>query len=500
MARTSQIARDSTEEPIRWIQRTYVDHQGNPVILGKVASYGRQFYQPEPNELEEYRLQVYSTAPILPEEFNNLYEYFYSEFDQFPFLEIYSYNPPDGLACVEHQRHEVAYRKRLHAGQREDLPPLIPTMKIGFKDEFMSGFCFLLTSKSYLQGAYRDNDHGTGPYWITFDRSLPAATTKLPIIKRLGRPATELQTFTEWGISVDPEIRDINVDITTDQNGFGFDIKDLMIGRCSTYVYGQFDYGLYEPPPPAPSKTPTIQYIQEALEQQQTAEMKSLNVNVLRLTRGSENSTVTITNNPKDGECELQYVIYVQFLADIEIEQERTTLLETTARTFTAAIISHLPVPKTIYFEFRIPSSSSLSSLISASPNGFNIGASHEFEAGSGTFIRALPQGSRDYSFRPFAHHYFTVVLDKPTFIREPGVLFFTLWADPALEVEIDPDTTTEPIIETRRSAGIHEATRRLGMLSVEENIQDSARKLTREEHRELLSLSPEEYERKMTF
>lgn len=500
MVRTSQIARDSIEEPIRWIQRDYVDHQGNQVILGKVASHGRQFYQPEPNELEAYRLQVYSTAPIQPEEFNNLYEYFYSEFDQFPFLEIYSYNPPDGLACVEHQRHEVAYRKRLHAGQREGLPPLIPTMKIGFKDEFMSGFCFLLTSKSYLQGAYRDNDHGTGPYWITFDRSLPAVVKKLPMIKRLGSPATQLQTFTEWGISVNPEIRDIKVDITTDQNGFGFDIKDLMIGRCSTYVYGQFDYGLYEPPSPAPSETPTVQHIQEVLEQQQTASIQSLNLNVLRLIWGSENSTITITNNPLDGECDLQYVIYVQFLADIEIGQERTTLLETTARTFTAAIISSLPVSKTIYFEFRIPSSSSLSSLMSAPPSGFDIGASHEFEAGSGTFIRALPQGSRDYSFRPFAHHYFTVVLDKPTFTQEPSVLFFTLWVDPALEIEIDPDSTTDPIIETHRSAGIYEATRRLGMLSVEENIQDSARKLTREEHRALLSLSPEEYEQKMNF
>lgn len=273
-----------------------------------------------------------------------------------------------------------------------------------------------------------------------------------------------------------------------------------MIGRYSTYVYGQFDYGLYEPSPPALSETLTIQHIQEALEQQQTAEIQSLNLNVFRIIWGSERSTITITNKSLDSQCDLQYVIYVQFLADIEIKQERSNLLETTARTFTAAIISYLPVSKTIYFEFRIPTSSSLSSLISAPPNGFDIGASHEFQAGSGTFIRALPQGSRDYSFRPFSYYYFTVVLDKPTFIHEPGVLFFTLWADPALEIEIDPDSITDPIIETRRSAGIYEATRRLGMLSVAENIQDSARKLTREEHRELLSLSPEEYEEKMNF
>jgi hypothetical protein len=40
---------------------------------------------------------------------------------------------------------------------------LIPTMRTGFYDQFMSGFCFLLTSKSYPLGSFSDNDHGTGP-------------------------------------------------------------------------------------------------------------------------------------------------------------------------------------------------------------------------------------------------------------------------------------------------------------------------------------------------
>ncbi|KAJ5090323.1 hypothetical protein N7532_009007 [Penicillium argentinense] len=431
MVRTSQIARDSPEEPIRWIQRDYVDHQGNPVILGKVASYTREFYQPEQDEIEAYRIQP-------------------------PFLEIYSYKPSDGLACVEHQRREVAYRKRLHqqeGKEDESLPPLIPTMQTSFKDQFMSGFCFLLTSKSYLKGAFRDNNHGTGPWWISFDRSLPPA---------------------EWGIAVYPEIRDITVKITVDQCILGFDIKDLMTQSYSVYVYGQHDYGLHEPPPPTPSEeNPTTQDIQQILEQQQqTADVQSIDSNILRLTWRSENKSVTVTNSA-DKESDIQYVIYVPFLADINHDQ--TVLLETTARTFTTGIISHLP-SKTIYFEFRIPGSS-LSSLISAPPNGLDIGASHEFGAGSGTFIRVLPQSLRDFSFRPISHHYFTVVLDKPAFIQEPNI-----------------------VIETHRSVGIQEAARKLGMLSVEENIQYSARKLTPEEHREMLSLSPEEYEQKMNF
>lgn len=200
-----------------------------------------------------------------------------------------------------------------------------------------------------------------------------------------------------------------------------------------------------------------------------------------------------VTNNPSDGQCDLQYVLYVQFLADIE--QGKPALLETTARAFTAGIISQLPASKTVYFEFRLPRSSSLSSLISAAPNGFDVGALHEFEAGS--VMRTLPQLSRDFSIRPLPHHFFTVVLDKPAFIQEPSVLFYTLWTDPLQYIE---PQTTDTIIETRRSAGIQEAARRFAMLAVEEKIQDSARKLTREEHRELLSLSPDQYKQKMNL
>lgn len=498
MVRTAQTARDPSDPAIRWIQREYVDHEGNTVTLGKVAAYENQFHRP--NDGEDYRLQVYSTTPIEPEELTKLYQYLCFELSQPPFLEIYSYNPPDGLACVEHQRHEVAHRRRLQAGQHEgeydgSLPPLIPTMRTGFKDQFMSGFCFLLTSKSYLQGSFRDNDHGTGPWWISFDRTLPSAVKKLDMIKRLGSPATEPRTFAEWGISVNPEIRDVNVNITTDQSEMGFDLKELMRGIYSTYVYGQIDYGLHEPPPPAPSEeSPTSLRIQEILEQQQqTAEVRSVESKVLRLTWGSDNKTVTVTNNSSDKKCDLQYVIYVQFLAGIE--EGKTALLETTARTFAAGIISQLPAAKTIYLQFRVPGSSSLSSLVSAAPNGFDVGALHEFEMG--TVIRALPQLSRDFSIRPLPHHFFTVVLDKPAFIQEPSVLFYTLWNDPLQYIE---PQTTDTVIETRRSADIQEAARRLAMLAVEEKIQDSARKLTREEHRELLSLSPEEYEQKMNF
>lgn len=279
-------------------------------------------------------------------------------------------------------------------------------MRNGCDDQFMSGFCFLLISRSYLQGYFRDNDHGPGPLWISFDRSLPSALKKLPMIKRLSSSPTKLRTFAEWGIAVNPEMIDVTVRTT-------------------------------------------------------------------------------------DEECDLQYVIYVPFLADIE--QERTTFLEATARKFTASIILNLSifkptVSKTVRFEFRIPDSSSLSYFLSAPPDGFDIGACHEFDTAPGPEmrIRALPMGQRDFCFRPFPHHYFTVILDKPSFTQEPSVLFFTLQTKGGTDLEIS------------RSAGIQEVARRLAMLAVEENIQDDARTLTREEHRKFLSLSLEEYEQKM--
>jgi hypothetical protein len=89
------------------------------------------------------------------------------------------------------------------------------------------------------------------------------------------------------------------------------------------------------------------------------------------------------------------------------------------------------------------------------------------------------------------------VVLDKPAFIQKPSVLFYTLWTDPSQYIQ---PQTTDSVIDTRRRAGIQEAARRLARLAVEEKINRSPGKLTKEEHRELLSLSPEEYEQKMNF
>ena len=74
-------------------------------------------------------------SPIKPEDSVKLYEYFQVCFEVQlkPFLEIYSYNPPDPLACVEHQCREFAYRVQVHPSPRnspeDTIPPLLPIMR-----------------------------------------------------------------------------------------------------------------------------------------------------------------------------------------------------------------------------------------------------------------------------------------------------------------------------------------------------------------------------------
>lgn len=82
-------------------------------------------------------------------------------------MEIYSYSAPDALACVEHQRREIAYRKCFHAQTEkssEVLLLLIPTLRGSTQNDFGLGLCILLTSESYQAGfdAEKRNDFATG--------------------------------------------------------------------------------------------------------------------------------------------------------------------------------------------------------------------------------------------------------------------------------------------------------------------------------------------------
>lgn len=250
MARTEQTRPDPDYTGPKWRQREYPDHQGDTVILGKIASSDREYHQPEGRDA--FRLQIYSKTPIKPKDFQNLHDYFFQKLVHGCFMEIYSYSPPDALACVEHQRREIAYRKRLHAqaeNSPEVLPLLIPTLRASTQNDFGSGFCILLTSESYQAGfdAEERNDLGTGPLWIIFNRKFPSEIPKLSMITRLGSSLLNYDRFRKGQIEVSPETNETSVKLINDQEYMDDTVSDLLNGVFMNFVnLGDIDYGFGE--------------------------------------------------------------------------------------------------------------------------------------------------------------------------------------------------------------------------------------------------------------
>ncbi|KAL2704959.1 hypothetical protein AAEP93_000209 [Penicillium crustosum] len=139
-----------------------------------------------------------------------------------------------------------------------------------------------------------------------------------------------------------------------------------------------------------------------------------------------------------------------------------------------------------------MPHSPSLSCLLSHR-NEFAVGTLHNFDAGT-LRERTLPLGIGDYAYGPIAHKFFAVVLDRSSFITQPGVLFFTVLN--GLQDGMEP--TEINLVDVERSAGIPEVARRLAVLAVEEGLTNKLKRtLTPEEHRSLMMISmlSEEYQ-----
>lgn len=311
----------------------------------------------------------------------------------------------------------------------------------------------------------------------------------------------------KYGISVNTEAYDIDVLAKNEQYMIESDVTHMLHMKTLARVYRdhgtfyEFDYGLDEPL--LSQATLDSQQAKDILEQQQTAEVQSVDSTTLHLIWQSDDRAVIVTNHSSSANSDLQYVVFVPFSGDIH----NPALLESTARTFTAAILSQLATNKTVCFKFQV-SESSLSSLLTLS-NDFPVGALQRLKPGS-QLERLLPLHCNDYPHSPEPHKLFAVVLDKPAFVQEPGVLFFILWTDcphdkspgyiqnPQTEEEHKHNWWTNldrKFIDVRRSAGIPEAARRLAMLVVEEGVESGNRKLSPEEHRSLLSVSLEEYQ-----
>ncbi|CAG8400193.1 unnamed protein product [Penicillium salamii] len=130
--------------------------------LNPVNSVSQKYYQ--------HRLQIYTKITIRPENYDSIVAYLFGIAELGPFLEFYTCPQPNAFACVDHQRREIAYRKRLHAaadGRPESRPPLIAkdAASRGFQILEPAGSCMFLISDSYLAGHSREvaNQLGTGP-------------------------------------------------------------------------------------------------------------------------------------------------------------------------------------------------------------------------------------------------------------------------------------------------------------------------------------------------
>ncbi|PLN83777.1 hypothetical protein BDW42DRAFT_164074 [Aspergillus taichungensis] len=476
--------RNSNEPRPQWQQRRqYDDHLGNPVVL---EEYITPNVDPEPSE--QVAIQVYSTVP-LDEDHTALRDYLLSSWSfegPKPLFEIYSYCPSDAFACVEHNRREIAFRKHQHSMlSTSNPPPLIPYF-FHWRYESPVGCCVLINSHSYRLGYITDEEAyraaGPAPDWLAFNRTFTHTLATVDTAQRVS--AAQPSSFGPRELY--PEAFEMDfmrirrqetigqhtvLNVFGNRKGFGSDKRFLHYG-LDTYE-GE----------PAESAPPSEEHIQQQLDQQ----LADSNLTLDETFRVShrDSSTVVVSNTPDDAAPNLQYLLYVPFLSHLGADDQAAALLEKTARLFTAAVVYNLSPLETLHLEFRIPPSPSWSAILPAYDDTLRDHDALRHEEGENSPIgarhtippsehpaRVSPQRRSDRLVTAQAmlkdpYRVFAVVLDKPAFVREPGVCFYMTDYDDSNEP--DPEDPSSPDTQVWRSAGMAQVARRLAMLAVEE-------------------------------
>ena len=454
-----------------WQQvRTYADHLGHRVVL-------EQYVVPDPEPDHLVPIQVYSLVP-LDDDHEQLREYlmqiFWSD-EVVPMFEIYSYRPPDAFACIEHNRLEIARRKQQQRSGIENAPPLIPQFAGRPDKSIPIGFCVLIRSHSYRLGETDEEElaeAGEGPDMLYFNRSFSSTRSDVD----------ETQRSHEYGNS-SPEAFELATERVKNQNDLGeIVVLDTFnnVGRAGTRDALDVDEG--EPPS---SDMTSEEQIRDQLGQETAVGGFSLDP-AYQITQDAD--IVTVSNTPEGNISDIQYIVHALFLSSIR-DTAGSSLLESTARLFTASIVSHLPANKTLTLKFFIPKSptwaairpaqtevievlSSQSTQEENREDPFPIGALHTFHAGdeqSPTTHRMTPQLSEAY-FVPtekpprMPYRLFTVVLDRAKFVSEAGVYFYKAYWDSTGNV--DPYAEDAPD-DTQVSRGVDLGTTagRLGLV-----------------------------------
>ncbi|KAK2767729.1 hypothetical protein FQN54_003887 [Arachnomyces sp. PD_36] len=471
----SRRPRDPNEPRPQWHQRrNYPDHLGKSVVLEEYLEPG---IDPEPTE--QLAIQVYSTVS-LDEDHTALRDYLLSTWsteDPKPLFEIYSYCPSDAFDCIDHNRREIAYRKRQHVLLGTPSPaPLIP-FHFHPWDEAPIGCCILLNSHSYRLGhTTEDNAYeavGSGPDWLYFNRRFAHCFNTVAKDNQVSpsQPRRELY----------PEGFEMETMHVRNQDAIGYHLMQNIFNNCTGFGPGRrfIHYGLdvQEGEAPKPAQ-PSEERIREELNRQLTDPL----VFEPDVRISHDDGSVTAVNAPENTEPDLRYLIYAPFLSHLD-DGSASALLETTARLFTTVLLYLLPSAKTVHLEFHIPPSNAWSSILLTHRNAlrrhndgdtFPIGALHNISANNNdpTPQRVSPQRrsdrlatAKEMLKRPY--RVFAVVLDRALFVSEPGVCFYMTDYDTSNAPH--PVFVSYPETQVWRSAGIHEVARRLAMLAVEE-------------------------------
>lgn len=343
-----------------------------------------------------------------------------------------------------------------------------------------------MTSESYLAGANRAkaDELGTTPIINYFNRQFTNEIQEITLRCRVEELRNNVPSFAQHGNQLLPEAVELDLNTMLDHSEMGYRVNDLW--REVKYHWTadrglKIDYGLAERS--LEQRPWDHNEVDDILGRQYSAGYEG----EIHLTKRADDSGTTITaSNYESGENDLQYVIGVFFLAGLV---ENISLLETTARIFTAYFLMELKSlkkTKRIKFEFRIPGPN-MSSVLEF-PHSFPVGVFQDVE-GSTEKQRVVPVDRTEipWRFKP-TWDKFLVVLDKPAFITEPGVLFM-------IHSLPNPETGGEDNTILRRSVGMPEVVDRLSMLAIEDTRGfEDLRWLTDVEFREVHDMSMEEY------
>jgi len=393
-----------------------------------------------------------------------------------PLFEIYSYRPPDGFACIEHNRIEIARRKQQHHSEVKNPLPLIPRFNRPYSFSNV-GFCVLLRSHSYRVGNMQDSEEadeiGEGPDMLYFNRAFSSTCTEVDMVQHMGEDLEEPSS----------EGFEFAIERLMDQSYIGqLMILDIFLNVARYPEREALDIDEGQPPS---QNMPTEEQIRDQLDQEISVGGFSLDP-VFHISQ--EANIVTVSNIPEGETPDIQYIIHAAFLSHIR-DAAGSSILESTARNFTASMVSNLPANKTLTFKFFVPKSNSWSAIRSAQnevleilsqqneqvnqENPFSIGAIHNITTGDSQPLAAkrfTPQGPGQYIQSPQGQcdnsgfRIFTVVLDRAKFISEAGVYFYKTDWD---ECE-DPDTSSDDTIVSR-IPDMNTAARRLGVVVLDE-------------------------------